>query len=52
MQDFLLVYMLEPKAKLHEPVQYKGMFKNLTALPGALDSFLEISSFTVVHNNA
>ena len=28
------------------------MLKNLTALSGTLDSFLEITSFTVVHNNA
>ena len=28
------------------------MLKNLTALSGTFDSFLEITSFTIVHNNA
>ena len=52
MQDLLLVYVFKPKAQLHEPVQDEGMLKNLTAFSGTLDSFLEITSFAVVHNNA
>ena len=52
MQDFFLMDVLKPKAQLYEPVQYKGMLKNLTTLSCTLDSLLQITSFTIVHNNA
>ena len=52
MQNFFLMDVFESKAQLYEPVQYEGMLKNLTALSYALDSLLEVTSFTVVHNNA